>query len=61
MGQILSINEKEMNYKFILRDETKAKGSKFRVYSHPVRTLRDVNKAYTKPSPQFLKWLCVPT
>ena len=50
VGQILEIDQNEMsdlrNYKFIHSDEKVLKGSRFRVYCHPVRTLADVRKAY---------------
>jgi hypothetical protein len=49
-GQILEIEAPEMiqlrDYRFIHSDETVAKGSKFKIYCHPVRTLADVRMAY---------------
>jgi hypothetical protein len=49
-GEILSIEQAEMNelnnYKFICSDEKVVKSSRFRIYSHPVRSLKDVRRAY---------------
>jgi hypothetical protein len=49
-GQILEIDQAEMSqlrdYKFICSDEKMVKGSSFRIYIHPARSIEDVRTAY---------------